>query len=743
MQRRRRTEFSDDRPISFKKQDKLARSGFARSLAERIRAWRGRDSLVLALTGEWGCGKSSVKNMILERLRSVKARGVDILEFNPWQFSGHSSLSEAFFQELARQMGREGTDISEQRAKRLRSYAKLLSFGVSATKSVASLVRAINGDDVSAISAPVVAAGEQATGVLNSAAEVQEARAKETGSVIELKKTLVDDMAELEKPLLVVLDDIDRLTVREICEVFQLVKANADFPNVTFLLVFDQSIVGEALDSVSGKRGTAFLEKIVQASFQVPRPPLRDVHQILCSRLDEILKEEDVAKRWNENLWRDVWPFGLRPYFSNLRRVYRFLNSLEFQVGQMRIGKTFELNPVDLIVLELFRLFEPSLYEMLAQSRSELVGEGADSISRILEKDDDTRKRVNEERERFLSCVHESRRDAARSLLETAFPVLFGTNPDHNEMQRNLRVGTAAYFDRYFTFSLHSSDVPQQDIDLLIETISSPQKFAEHCLALLRKGTLELAFERFDSYHSHLPTDDRSNIISSLADVADSFPQVDWFRTKVADPFLVAWRLIKFSLGEVKADARLQILLDGFSASQGVRLIVHVAVRQERREGNQGADYLVTEEEAASLRELALTHVRQAATQERLREVTGLNEVLWRWSEWEGQECDVKIWVDAQVISPQDALWFLKTIAGTMTAGAEIIRYVDLSHVERFAEIEKISALTCDLDLDSLEKEDKRALRAFRWAMKWKGEGKPPGYRGLNEANNPLAETEW
>ena len=37
-------------------------------LARAIAAWRERDSLVVALYGGWGSGKTSIKNMTLETL---------------------------------------------------------------------------------------------------------------------------------------------------------------------------------------------------------------------------------------------------------------------------------------------------------------------------------------------------------------------------------------------------------------------------------------------------------------------------------------------------------------------------------------------------------------------------------------------------------------------------------------------------------------------------------------------------
>jgi hypothetical protein len=76
-----------------------------------------------------------------------------------------------------------------------------------------------------------------------------------------------------------------------------------------------------------------------------------------------------------------------------------------------------------------------------------------------------------------------------------------------------------------------------------------------------------------------------------------------------------------------------------------------------------------------------------------------------------------------------------------MTSGSHFIRYVDISTVERFADVEQITNLTSSVDITALDKDSQRALRAFRFSVQWKGEGRAADYRGEYErGGNPLAE---
>lgn len=61
-----RSLLSADDAITKIDQDRLGRADFARSLGTALAAWRGDQSLIVGLYGEWGSGKSSIKNMVID-----------------------------------------------------------------------------------------------------------------------------------------------------------------------------------------------------------------------------------------------------------------------------------------------------------------------------------------------------------------------------------------------------------------------------------------------------------------------------------------------------------------------------------------------------------------------------------------------------------------------------------------------------------------------------------------------------
>lgn len=742
--RKTTTDFSADRPIVSAKADRLGRRAFAEGLAKRIQSWNGRDSLVIALCGEWGCGKTSLKNMVIEKLRRGASPKVDLLEFNPWEISGRDSLAASFFRELtlALSLGEGDEPSTKGTIRRLRLYAKVASFGGTALKAVGAAL-GLAGIPVGPAFSAAGEAASQSGEVANQGAEAQEAT-DEPGeqSLAELKRSLTRDMAGLKRPVLIVIDDIDRLTTDEIREIFQLVKANADFPNLIYLLMFDREIVAGALDTISGNRGHEFLDKIVQVLFHVPQPSIKSVHKVLFDGLDAHLVDSGVGERWETSRWSRVWLDGLSSYFTNLRCVYRFLGSFGFHVSQMRIGKTFELNPLDLMILETLRLFEPSLYEALPASRAVLVG-GGRWTSYL--NDDEPKKKAESELTRLLALVPEEKRERLREILTELFPALFGRkNVDGESLLRQLRVGHEDIFDRYFTMSLASDDVSQADLDALRTNITKPADFARVCASLKTRGQLEAAFQRLDAYKQTLPRTAFPFLITTLADVGDSLPEKtdgDFFSF---DALVHAFRLIFFGLRVIEDENdRFAFLRDGIDGSIGIRLAALIVAREERGNGNSDRDFLVNEEHWADLKPLAVERIRSAAKDGRLKTMSGLSGLLGCWQQWAGEQ-EAKDWVISQLQNSDDALWVLRTFLSTMRqeSGKVIfVRYLSLDTLARFADIETLSKLTKPLEIAALEKQNMRALRAFRQAQVWKTEGKPDGYNGDTwRGENPLAE---
>lgn len=681
--------------------------------------------------------------MVLEALNKGRRSKLNVLQFSPWEISGHASIAEMFFKELSFALNTQSTEepTAKAAAQRLTLYSKAASFGATSLKVVGKAM-SFTGLPGGPVLEAIGEAAETASEVASKAAEAQSnMRSLPELSLADVKRLISDDMRKLKRPLLVVIDDIDRLMTDEIREVFQLVKANADFPNLIYLLLFDREIVAGALNSISGGRGHEFLDKIIQALFHVPQPSMKSVHQVLFKGLDAQLAEAGVGERWDTPRWSRVWAGGLSSYFTNLRNVYRFLGSFAFQVSQMRRGKTFKLNPLDLIILETLRMFEPALYEALP-SRREVLTTGL--VARIYDEKGKEKALVTEQNS-LIALAREPQRQSLREIIPALFPSLFGRkSPDSLTMQKQLRVGHEHYFDRYFTMSLASDDVPQADIDALREQLGNPKLFAERCRSLLSRNLLATAFERLDAYKQDYPLSLFPTVITTLIDAGDMLPEKDRRDFDNLGALTHAYRLLYFGLKRVdNEEQRDDFARDGLVQSCGVRLAVKLLAMEERRPEERSSDYVVSEQMWAEIKPIVVQRIETAATDGRLRKLAGLDYILWRWKEWAGEQ-PVRRWIEAEMKTSDDALWLLKLFLSTSRRESDkvtFIRYVRLDSLAEFVDIELVTKLTQCFDLKALARDDKRALRAFRQALEWRDAGKPASFTGDRwDGGNPLEE---
>ena len=430
--------FSADRPIKNLEDDLLGRADFSKNLSDAISQWKGDDSLVIALHGDWGSGKSSIKNMALAHLTQQK-HSPTIIEFSPWEWSAQDKIVQAFFDEITKSIGgKNASDEDKKLAKIFNKYGNHLSTAtvlINATNLILpGLFAAIIGlgllgnyydSDLTVISAAVLGTLTligQTTGKisewLNSISQNYESNSKlKEQNLSEIRKELVENLSRRQTPLLIVMDDLDRLATTELRMIFQLIKANTDFPNVIFLLLFQKDIVEKKLTDGT-QSGENYLEKIIQIPFTIPQIQLKQVHEVLFNLLNNVINSHtDADKKFDQERWREIYHRGMKNYFNNLRNVYRFNSTLCFNFNLFKNNNIFEADPIDLIAIECLRVFEPNVYSKLSNSKEAFTSLG--SVSNNTQTDKVKYSRIIED---IFKSASEKNRESVEGILKTLFP---------------------------------------------------------------------------------------------------------------------------------------------------------------------------------------------------------------------------------------------------------------------------------------------------------------------------------
>ena len=266
-----------DNPIRKPEDDVLGRSKVARSFAEQVLSLDASQGVVVGVLGPWGSGKTSFVNLARAYWKEV---GIPVLDFNPWMFSGTDHLVNLFFAELSVQLklGRNLANVGRD----LEAYGELFS-GMGWLPLVGPWT-------------------ERLRSAVKILAKVLQRRKEGVGG---RRKQVERRLNALDKPILVVLDDIDRLTSPEIRDVFKLVRLTASFPNVIYIVAFDRMRVEQALDE-QAIPGRAYLEKILQFGVDLPVVPPHVLDRQIFEAIDEALSEIGNQGPFDKDAWPDV-----------------------------------------------------------------------------------------------------------------------------------------------------------------------------------------------------------------------------------------------------------------------------------------------------------------------------------------------------------------------------------------------------------------------------------------------------
>ena len=403
-----------DNPIRDAEADTLGRLKAARSFAQQVLSLDANEGVAVGVFGPWGSGKTSFINLAREEFEHEQ---VPVLDFNPWMFSGAEQLVERFFAELSAEMG-EADDLKHI-GQAFKKYGDVLS----TVTSVASKL----------IGLPLV--GEITSTLVKTASNI----ADQPTSANSLRKKVADALKEHKKPIVVVLDDVDRLSASEIRDIFKLVRLTGSFPNLIYIVACDRFRVEEALDE-KGLPGRNYLEKILQLPFDLPEVPRHKLQEQILGAIERALANIENPGPFDQQVWPGVYSGILRPLIRNMRDVRRYAAAIQGTAASLdgRVARA------DMLGLEAVRLFLPDVFRHLPGAIDGLtVASASGQIERELDSmnlgtiNSSTGRdmRLEAQIEKFIE-VGKPREGVVRAMIRSLFPSglrYCGTDADYGE----------------------------------------------------------------------------------------------------------------------------------------------------------------------------------------------------------------------------------------------------------------------------------------------------------------------
>lgn len=717
--------FRPDLPISSSKEDLLSRAPFARSLAEALIAYEHKESLVTAIYGPWGSGKSSVINVILERVSELsKDRAKEdrplVVRFNPWNYSDQNQLIGQFFRSLSVALRRpDAGETAKKAGEQLDAYAEFFA-------PLALIPDPTGLGNILALAANAVL---KKAGV----ALVAWGKLKEK-DLDKVRKELDALLEKQSRKILIVIDDIDRLNATEIRQIFQLVKSLGDFPNTVYLLAFDHAIVSSALAQEQVGSGREYLEKIVQVPFELPVASIEEVHKVLFSRLDELLGSHP-SDRWNGTHWGNVFHGGLKHFFGSLRDVNRYVNALRLAYPMV----AQEVNPVDFLAITALQVFEPVLYQGIRDNEDLFAGLLDEGYGRRDAERAQAQSRCDEILARGVALSDEQ----LKELLQRLFPKVesiyerMGYGSDFLASWRaDGRICSPEKFPVFFRLSLPPGEIPESEMLAAIAAASSKAAFAEILLQHVEAGRAVRFIERFmDFTNERVPIARVPNVVAALMDVGDRFPEGSEGGVIERDTSMQIMRVFYQLLKRYESqEERFTVLRDAIDGATGsiYTLVREVGLRaQEHGEGltkgerpeppekrSIGAEHLAT------LKTMAGTKIETWAGDGRLLSHPELASILYSWREFSAEgEAKTRAFVNQAINTDQGLLLVISAFESRsfrhgMSDRVGEFRYrVNLKYLADFVDVEalgpRVRKIADGQMFSTLPPEQQRAVRGF------------------------------
>lgn len=476
-----------DEPWRSGDPDPLLRRAYAARAADLIRSSHSFDSsVVFGLSGPWGSGKTSMVNMIVEQLGENDSAWA-VARFTPWATTDITGLITEFYSSLTHVLPRRrGKDVKT---------------------ALANLTR---------VAAPAATLIPFAGGGAAEALRASSEWLAKTPPWNDAFKSACEQLKKLGIPILVVVDDIDRLHADELTTLLKVVRLLGRLPGVQYLLAYDDDTILRSLRAsllLGEHDGSAerFMEKIVQYPLIVP-PLLR--HQQIDLLRAGILRDG----RFEEGSLALDRLDGLMDCFVALLQTPRAIDRYFAQIRHhLPLLPAEEIDDGDVMLLTLLRVRFPEIFNSLPELRYELTHGHRNELDLSGDTTDLGTTMVRYNSAPLIELAPKHQQDAVRNVVLSLFPKL--DDGKGSTLQPSIPpttsrgIGTEEYFDRYFAMVIPENDVSDAVVkDAVVRaTVGESDAFLS-LFGPKSRAALPLILQKAQAATAELAIDGRANV---------------------------------------------------------------------------------------------------------------------------------------------------------------------------------------------------------------------------------------
>ena len=751
-------DLNSDKPISREEDDLLGRHPLAYRIADMINNLGDdyKDSVVIGIEGEWGAGKTSFINLILNKVRPNEKNLV--IEFNPWNFSNQNELIKDFFNSIVAgpsQPKNEDSNwrkllakISEwsaagSRVRLLRLFIWVLKlFTIWPFKLLVWLFRPVpqnrTEETIESYASKLFKYSEVSVSPSVSISAILVSITfkltrrwqfhREKSVPLKKQKNEIDKfIRNTRKRRIIVIDDIDRLDSEETKLIFKLVKLATDFQNTVFLLAYDRVKVSKRLDErdvKNGIKGEEYLRKIVQVPFLIPKPAKEKIQNVLIDSILKELRYYGTDENWDTERFRHlVESKEFSMLFPTIRDMRRYTNSLRIDLKIIHSDEK-EVNQVDFVGVEAIRVFAPEMYlamtnEKITFTVTESPKEDKDVSSWIKDR--------NAQVEKILEKAPEELRDSIRKIIFQLFPQLrisetgflksreaYFSREYKAYLRKKLMVSSEDMYDRYFLLSVPRKLVSESELRGFLSA-TDIQGLLVKLEKFMEQGKLRPLSERLGDHLEDLTDQQKENLLIGtfeftghiMEDMSkDKKPPALHFKDMLA---VFNWELSRDVLEAIEPAKTTEILMQIIDTTEGLYQMTQFfdCLNSEGQEAWQGEGTFLNLENRIKLNKAYSERMKKVAKDGPIASINGWGCVLQFLKAWDSEE-KVKEYVTELLRTDDGLVVFLK---GFMGVG---VKNFDMDGLATFIDLHRLDDQVNKLDLSSLREDGAEVVKLYK-----------------------------
>jgi hypothetical protein len=363
------------------RKDDFNRSGYATVLLKKIFVTFDQElskqsnkdqngAFVINISENYGYGKSSFLLLLKDQAKKYTDKDQMILfEYKPWLCDSPQKIIGEFFKLLNENLSGYIPHIG----KTINKYVRQLSEYYSSKNALAYMISNFF---------------------------------MEQSSISKEREQLKSDLECIGMPIVVLIDDVDRLRDEELMTLFGLLRNTADFHNIYYILAADMDYVKQVLKIEGIENRESYIKKFINFEFLLPgfdagimsQEFTKIIRDILWHVKDNFARDNQTFVEDTENSIEHI--FALLPWnniFTNIRDMKRFFNDYTMAIdcyisnNKKHDGKLSEdIDLANLFAIELLKYLNEPIYKVLRDHDDLIFKNAENNINQYHLKDDIT-----------------------------------------------------------------------------------------------------------------------------------------------------------------------------------------------------------------------------------------------------------------------------------------------------------------------------------------------------------------